>query len=185
MGSPTRRIHMTGSKRSSFLAGVVAVPLVALAVAGCGGGNNNDASASPPKTASGHAATVGVANTNLGKVLVNSKGLTLYLFKKDSGTTSSCSGACATAWPPLQATGKPTVGTGVTASMVGTTTRSDGSRQVTYNGHPLYLYDGDSSPGDTNGQGISAFGAAWYALSASGNQVSGQASSGGGGASGY
>jgi predicted lipoprotein with Yx(FWY)xxD motif len=173
---------MTGSRRSSFLAGVAAVPLVALAVVGCGGGGSSNANASPPpKTAAGQPATVGVANTSLGKVLVNSKGLTLYLFKKDSGTTSACSGACASAWPPLRAKGKPTVGAGVTASKVGTTSRSDGSPQVTYNGHPLYLYQGDSKPGDTNGQGISAFGAGWFALSASGNQVAGQASSGGGG----
>jgi ketosteroid isomerase-like protein len=75
---------------------------------------------------------------------------------------------------------KPTVGSGANASMIGTTARSDGKPQVTYNGHPLYLYAGDQKAGDTNGQGVTAFGAAWYALSAAGNQVSGQPSSSGG-----
>ena len=93
----------------------------------------------PPTTASGRPATVDVANSGLGKILVDSQGRTLYLFKKDSGTKSACTGACASAWPPLRANGKPTVGGGANASMVGTTTRSDGKPQVTYNGHPLYL----------------------------------------------
>jgi predicted lipoprotein with Yx(FWY)xxD motif len=169
---------MTRSRSITFLAGAAAVPLVAL-VAGCGGdsGGGGPSAAAAPKTASGHSATVGAASSGLGKILVDSKGRTLYLFKKDSGTTSTCTGACASAWPPLRSSGKPTVGKGLSASMVSTTKRSDGNPQVTYNGHPLYLYQGDNTPGDTNGQGISAFGAAWYALSPAGNQVSGQSSS--------
>ena len=130
----------------------------------------------PPKTANGQPATVGVANSGLGKILVDSQGRTLYLFQKDSGTKSACTGACASGWPPLRASGKPTVGSGANASMVGTTTRSDGKPQVTYNGHPLYLFQGDQKPGDTNGQGINAFGAAWFALSPAGNKVSGTGS---------
>ena len=102
----------------------------------------------------------------------------------DSGTTSACSGACAVNWPPLRVTGKPTIGTGATASLVSTSTRSDGAKQVTYNGHPVYLFKGDKKPGDTNGEGLNAFGGNWYALSPAGNQVSGQPSSSGGG-SGY
>jgi predicted lipoprotein with Yx(FWY)xxD motif len=98
---------------------------------------------------------------------------------------SACSGACASLWPPVRANGKPSVGDGANASQVGTTTRSDGAPQVTYNGHPLYLYQGDQKPGDTSGQGLSAFGAAWYALSPARNQITGQASSSGGGGSGY
>jgi predicted lipoprotein with Yx(FWY)xxD motif len=174
----------------TFLAGAAVVPLVALAVAGCGGGGgggNASASTAPPKTASGQSATVGVANSGLGNILVDSQGRTLYLFKKDSGTKSACFGACATAWPPLRASGKPSVGSGANASMVGTTKRSDGKPQVTFNGHPLYLYQGDNKAGDTNGQGITAFGGGWFALSPAGNQVSGQPSSSGsgGGAGGY
>jgi predicted lipoprotein with Yx(FWY)xxD motif len=127
------------------------------------------------------AATVGVDNNgNLGKILVDSKGRTLYLFKKDSGTKSACTGPCASAWPPLRASGKPIVGSGANA-VVGTITRSDGMPQLTYNGHPVYLYSGDQKAGQTNGEGLSAFGAAWFALSSAGNQVSGQASSSGGG----
>jgi predicted lipoprotein with Yx(FWY)xxD motif len=96
---------------------------------------------------------------------------------------SACFGACASDWPPLRASGKPTVSSGANASMVGTTTRSDGKPQVTYNGHPLYLYTGDQKPGDTNGEGLTPFGGGWFALSPAGNQVSGQASSSGGGTS--
>jgi predicted lipoprotein with Yx(FWY)xxD motif len=175
---------MTRTKSSTFFATAAVVVLSALAVAGCGGGGAT-AHASPPKTASGQPATVGVANdSNLGKILVDSQGRTLYLFQKDSGTTSSCTGACAAAWPPLRTTGQPTVGTRANASLVGTTTRSDGNPQVTYNGHPLYLYSGDKNPGDTNGQGLTAFGGGWFALDSAGNQVSGTGSNSGGG-SGY
>jgi predicted lipoprotein with Yx(FWY)xxD motif len=172
---------MTRNKPITFLASAAVIPLVALAVAGCGGGGA--ATAATPKTTSGASATVGVANSSLGSILVGSRGRTLYLFKADVGTTSACTGACATAWPPLLATGKPTAGTGLTASKLGTITRSGGNRQVTYNGHPLYLYVGDKKPGDVTGQGVTAFGAAWFALTPSGNQVSAPASSSGGGAS--
>jgi predicted lipoprotein with Yx(FWY)xxD motif len=179
---------MTRSRTITFLVGAAAVPLIALGVAACGGGDNGATAASaPPQTASGHPATVGAANEgNLGTILVDSQGRTLYLFQKDSGTKSACFGACASAWPPLRVNGKPTVGSGANASMVGTTNRSDGKPQVTYNGHPLYLYSGDQKPGDTDGQGLTAFGGGWFALSPAGNQVSGQASSSsGGGGFGY
>jgi predicted lipoprotein with Yx(FWY)xxD motif len=101
----------------------------------------------------------------------------LYLFRGDSGTKSTCFGACAAAWPPLQAAGKPTVGRGADAALLGTTTRSDGEQQVTYNGHPLYLYAGDENAGDTRGQGLTDYGAGWYVLSPAGQQVSGQSAS--------
>ena len=111
---------MTRSRSITFLTSLAAIPLAALALAACGGSNS---SASPPTTANGGAATLGVANTGLGDVLVNSQGRTLYLFQKDSGTQSTCSGACASNWPPLRANGKPTEGSGADASMVGTTMR--------------------------------------------------------------
>jgi predicted lipoprotein with Yx(FWY)xxD motif len=151
------------------------LPLVALAVAGCGGGSNSSASADPTTHGS---ATVDVANTSLGKILVDSKGRTLYLFKKDSGTKSTCFAACAANWPPLRVTSKPTVSKGLTASRAATTKRSDGKPEVTYNGHPLYLFVGDKKPGDTSGQGVNAFGGGWFAVSPAGTQVSGGASSG-------
>ena len=179
---------MSRSKPITFIAGAIAVPLVALGVAACGGsGGSGATAASPPQTtASGHSATVDTATVgSLGTVLVDSQGRTLYLFQKDSGTKSTCFGACASAWPPLRATGKPTAGGGANASMLGTTPRSDGKPQVTYNGHPLYLFAGDQKPGDANGQGTNAFGALWYVVSPAGTQVTAsQASSSGGGGSG-
>ena len=158
--------------------------LAALAVAGCGGGGKSNASSGPPKTAGGATATVGVSNESLGNILVNSQGRTVYLFTRDSGTMSECSGSCAVNWPPVRATAKPTIGSGANASLVSTTSRSGGAKQVTYNGHPLYLFKGDSSPGDTNGQGLNAFGGSWYALSPAGDQVASQPTNSGGG-SGY
>jgi predicted lipoprotein with Yx(FWY)xxD motif len=178
---------VTTTRRTSIasLATLAALPLLAVALAGCGGGGSN-ASASPtPKSQSGRAATVGVANSGSGKILVNSRGRTLYLFKKDIGTKSECAGACARNWPPLRASGKATVGSGAKVSLVGTAKRPDGSRQVTYNGHLLYLFSGDSSAGQTSGQGVSAFGGLWYVLSPAGNQITASSGGGGGGGGGY
>jgi predicted lipoprotein with Yx(FWY)xxD motif len=171
----------------TLLTTAVAVPLVALTVAGCGGSSNNNppVAAAPPKTSGGKAATLAVANSGLGKILADSQGRTVYLFEKDSGTKSACSGDCAVAWPPVRAAGTPTVGSGLPASKVGTTPRSDGKPQVTYNGHPLYLFQGDKNPGDINGQGLNAFGAAWFVLSPAGGAVTGSGSSSGSGGSGY
>lgn len=176
---------MTRSRSLNFIASAGLIPLVALTVAACGGGGSSAsaATASPPKTSTGASATVGVANSSLGSILVDSTGRTLYLFKADVGAKSACAGACATAWPPLLAAAKPTGGTGLTASKIGTITRSGGNRQVTYNGHPLYLYVGDKKPGEVTGQGLTAFGAAWFALSPAGNQISATPSSSGSGAS--
>ncbi len=164
---------MTRSRYTTFLAIAAALVLTVLAVAGCGGGSDN----ALPTTPDGQSATLGVADHDLGEILVNSQGRTLYLFAKDSGTTSTCTGECATDWPPLEVNGTPTEGSGADASMVGTTERSDGTQQVTYNGHPLYLFEGDKQAGDTNGEGLNAFGGGWYALSASGNEVTPQDSS--------
>ena len=170
---------MTRTRPITFLASAAVIPLVALAVAACGGGGA--ATASPPKTSTGASATLGVASSSLGSILVNSTGRTLYLFKADVGAKSACTGACATAWPPLLATGTPTAGTGLTASKLATITRSDGTQQVTYNGHPVYLFIKDKKPGQTTGQGVTAFGAAWYALTPAGNQISTQPTTSGGG----
>ena len=117
------------------------------------------------------AAVVEVANTDdLGKVIVESKGMTLYDFHKDKGTTSSCYGACAEAWPPLLTGGKPKATGGAESSLLGTTKRKDGTVQVTYNGHPLYGFVEDKKPGETNGNDVSAFGAEWYALEPNGEE---------------
>jgi predicted lipoprotein with Yx(FWY)xxD motif len=173
---------MTRTKFRASLAGAVVAALAALAVSACGGsGGGATAATTPPKTANGATATVGVSNSSLGKILVDSRNRTLYLFQKDSGGKSACFGACAGAWPPLRATGKPTSGSGTNPPMLGTIKRSDGKPQVTYNGHPLYLYQGDQKAGDTNGQGLTAFGGSWFAVSPAGNQVTGTPSNSGGG----
>jgi predicted lipoprotein with Yx(FWY)xxD motif len=180
---------MTRNRSTSIgVLGAAGLAVLAAVAAGCGGGAATAASSAPPKTASGQAATVGISNTGLGHILVNSQARTLYLFKADQGTKSACTGACARAWPPLVVKGKPTLGKGVNASLVGTATRPEGTTQLTYNGHPLYLFAQDQKAGETNGQGVSAFGAAWFALNSAGNQVSAQPSSsstGGGGGLGY
>jgi predicted lipoprotein with Yx(FWY)xxD motif len=175
----------------TFLAGAALMPLTALAVAACGSGGSATAASNKPTSAATpapnaavpHAPTVRVAKTRLGKVLVDSRGRTLYLFTKDSGTKSACSGACATAWPPLRATGKPTVSGGAKASLVGTTTRSDGKPQVTYNGHPLYGFIKDKKSGETNGEGLTAFGGSWFAISPAGKRIASQPSRSGRGSS--
>ena len=131
-----------------------------------GGGETTEASSE-----GGGAANVSLASvSDLGMILVDSKGFTLYDFHKDKGTKSSCSGACAEAWPPLTTEGAPSVGNGAKASMVGTTSRDDGTEQVTYAGHPLYTFTGDKKPCEANGNDISAFGGEWYALLGNGEE---------------
>jgi predicted lipoprotein with Yx(FWY)xxD motif len=176
-----RKEHgMTRTRRISYLAGAAAVLLAVLVVAGCGG-SGSSATPTLPKTSDGQAATLGISNGDLGKVLVDSQGRTLYLFEKDTGTTSTCTGECAVDWPPLLANGTPTLGSGASASLIGTSKRADGGSQVTYNGHPLYRFENDKKAGDTNGEGLNAFGGSWFAVSAAGDKVSGSSSSGGGG----
>jgi predicted lipoprotein with Yx(FWY)xxD motif len=154
-----------------LLARTALVPLAALAVVGVGGGVGQ-ASASTVSQAAQPKAAVRVTKTDLGKTLVDSQGRTVYLFTADSGNMSACSGACATAWPPLMATGTPTVGHGAKAKLIGTTARADGSQQVTYKGHPLYLFSKDQKAGDTNGEGITAFGGSWFGVSPAGARIS-------------
>lgn len=116
-------------------------------------------------------ATVSLRKTNLGLILVNARGRTLYLFAKDRNARSSCYGSCARFWPPLLSRGRPTVGRGVRRSLLGTTRRTNGSLQVTYNKHPLYTYALDKRAGETKGEGNSLFSAKWWAVSAEGTAV--------------
>jgi predicted lipoprotein with Yx(FWY)xxD motif len=133
------------------------------------------------------AATVGVGQTKLGRVLVNGHGRSVYLFEKDTRGTSKCYGACATYWPPLIVSGKPRAGSGAKASLLGRTKRNDGRWQVTYKRHPLYTYAGDTKSGQTNGEGLDDFGAGWYLVSPSGAKIDDDAQnqSGGSGYGGY
>jgi predicted lipoprotein with Yx(FWY)xxD motif len=161
----------------------------ALALAGCGdddssdtgngGGGNTESSGglygggettnAEPETG---AANVSLTNVpNLGMILVDSKGFTLYLFAKDKGTTSTCNGGCAQAWPPLTTEGAPQASNGASSPELGTSKRSDGTTQVTYAGHPLYTYSADTEPGEANGNGLNAFGAVWNAMNAEGGKA--------------
>jgi predicted lipoprotein with Yx(FWY)xxD motif len=171
----------------------LAIAVLALAViaAGCGSSSNDNSSASsggggggglyggggssskPASTpaSGGAAAVIAVANNpKLGKILVDSKGDTVYYFEKDkqNGNASTCSGACASVWPPVTTSGAPKGQKGASASMLGTIKRSDGTTEVTYNGWPLYTYAGDKKPGDANGNDFTQFGAQWYALTPAG-----------------
>ncbi|MFF7157463.1 hypothetical protein [Streptomyces sp. NPDC008139] len=169
-----------------FITLAVGMAAVVATASGCGSSSSTTSltphssagatTASASASAStGSAATVKTASSPLGQILVDASGRTLYLFKADTGKTSTCNGSCTQAWPPQTTTGKPN-NSGVTASLVGTSTRSDHSTQVTYNGHPLYYFAKDTKPGETNGQGLTAFGALWYVVSPSGNAVTTAAS---------
>ncbi|HYX76974.1 MAG TPA: hypothetical protein VE757_07340 [Gaiellaceae bacterium] len=127
----------------------------------------------PPKTTAAESAgtVVSTAKTSLGRILVNSRGRTLYLFGKDGRNRSACSGQCAKFWPPLLTSGNPRVAGGARASLIGATKRSDGRRQVTYNHHPLYTFVKDTGKGQTHGEGVSAFGGRWYTVSPTGARV--------------
>jgi predicted lipoprotein with Yx(FWY)xxD motif len=117
-------------------------------------------------------ATVKVRKVSLGRILVNGKSQTLYLFEKDKKGKSACSGQCAKFWPPLLTKGKPKAGSGVKASLLGTTKRSDGTTQVTYNKHPLYRFlDDNNKVGSTKGEGVNAFGAEWYVVGTNGKKI--------------
>jgi predicted lipoprotein with Yx(FWY)xxD motif len=150
------------------------VATAALLAAACGGGSPSTAAASPSSPAASPAATaatIAVATTKLGQILVDGKGLTLYLFVADTGTSSTCNSSCATVWPPVLTTGAPVAGTGANASLLGTTTRTDGTIEVTYAGHPLYYFVQDKTAGDTTGQGVNSFGALWWVLSPAGAAI--------------
>ncbi|MDO8213605.1 hypothetical protein [Conexibacter sp. CPCC 206217] len=124
-------------------------------------------------TAGNAAAVVRTARTPLGTILVDATGRTLYLWEADTGMSSTCTGACAQAWPPLTTSGRATADGGATSSDLGTTKRADGTTQVTYAGHPLYYFSGDSGAGQTNGQDSDGFGADWFVVMPSGKAIEG------------
>jgi predicted lipoprotein with Yx(FWY)xxD motif len=109
--------------------------------------------------------------TSLGRIVVNVKGRSLYAFEKDTHGKSACYGQCANYWPPLLTRGKPVAGAGVKAALLGVTRRKDGTRQVTYAGHPLYRYTLDTRAGQTTGEGSTLFGAGWDAVAPSGKKI--------------
>ena len=156
----------------------------ALVLAACGGSSTSSSSgsastpsygAAKPSTSntsnSSGAASVSTKTSSLGTFLVDANGRTLYLWDADKGSTSTCSGACAQAWPPLTSTATPKASGAVRASLLGTTKRTDGSSEVTYAGHPLYYFAGDTQPGQTTGQGSNGFGAPWWVISPAGKAL--------------
>ena len=165
---------------------------VALALSACGSSASSSSStpatsapaaggsSAPASSASG--STVNMTTINGTAVVTNSSGKTLYWFAPDTSTTSKCTGSCATFWPPV--TGPVTAGSGVTGTL-GTITRSDGTTQATYDGHPLYTYVGDTAAGQAKGNGLNLSGGLWYEMTVSGAKpavsAAGSTSTGGGG----
>jgi predicted lipoprotein with Yx(FWY)xxD motif len=172
-----------------LLISAVAPMAIAAAVAGCGSSSKSTSAsntAAPASNAGGGAygapaptqtgaastgstLTIGTRSTSIGTILTAANGRTVYLFEKDKGGKSSCSGACASTWMPVAAPA--TAGGGVKAAVLTTTTRSDGTKQVVYNGHPLYYFAADTQPTDTKGQGVHTFGADWYEIGPKGSKV--------------
>ena len=140
-------------------------------------GGSSSSAAAPSGSASGSsAAVIATASSSAGTFLTDG-GRAVYLWVKDSSGMSACSGACAGAWPPVTTSGAVTASGAAKASDLGTITRSDGTRQVTYDGHPLYFFAGDSGAGMASGQGSDSFGAKWWLVSPSGGDVTAAVSS--------
>jgi predicted lipoprotein with Yx(FWY)xxD motif len=186
--------------RAIFTGALLAV-IGALVIAGCGGGSSSSSSTSSEPSSSENESTSATTSSEggaaeseadagssgeatiasaevggVGTVLVDSEGMTVYLYTPDKGTESTCYGGCESAWPPVVAEGKPSAGEGATSSALGTTKRKDGTMQVTYNGHPLYTFSGDSAPGEANGQEDDG---TWFVMNEAGEAVKGGAPSGG------
>ena len=134
---------------------------------------SSPAAASSPTASSAAAVSVDLKSLSGvdGMALADSRGRALYLWEADKHGTSTCSGACAAVWPAVTVSGAPLAGSGVDKALLGTVKRADGTEQVTYNGHPLYYYVGDTGPGTAKGQGSKDFGASWYVLSAKGVKI--------------
>ncbi|HET9897838.1 MAG TPA: hypothetical protein VFQ44_23150 [Streptosporangiaceae bacterium] len=174
-------------KRWLVPAGLAAAALIA---AGCGSTSTSGSGSGGSGGSAGSGNTGTTASSNSIKttsisgatVLTNAKGLTLYWFVPDTSTTSNCNGHCAKFWPPVK--GPVQAGSGVSGTL-GTITRSDGSKQATWNGHPLYTYAGDTAPGQNKGNGITIDGGLWHEVTLSGSPSNGGGSGGGGGGGGY
>jgi predicted lipoprotein with Yx(FWY)xxD motif len=168
------------------LAAPLAVALLAAAACSSGGsssGSTSSTSASAAGSGSSASSTVITTTTSSGgSFLTNGAGRAVYLFMADSSGKSNCDGACAAAWPPVIAAGQPTASGGAQASDLSTISRSDGTKQVTYNGHPLYYFEGDTGPGTDKGQGLNGFGALWYLVTPSGSSITTAVTIGGSGA---
>ena len=171
----------------NWMAAAACAAGIALAATACSSGSGSSSTAAPAASSataqasspaaaassSTAAATIGLASVSGidGKFLASSQGRTIYLWEADKSGMSTCSGACADTWPPVITTGSPMAGSGVEQSLLGTTRRSDGTEQVTYNGHPLYYFAADTGAGMAKGQGSKEFGADWYVVNAKGSKI--------------
>jgi predicted lipoprotein with Yx(FWY)xxD motif len=173
--------------------GVAGLAALALTVSACGSSGSSSGTAANTPAAGGNSSSAAAGGSTVTEktigsqqVLVDSNGMTLYWFVPDTSTKSNCSGQCATYWPPVK--GPLTAGSGVTGTL-GTITRSDGTTQATYDGHPLYTFAGDSAPGQNKGNGINEQGGLWWEMTVSGStpapNSTATATSGGGGGYGY
>lgn len=126
----------------------------------------------PSPLPSSQPASLSIASSRYGKIIVDSSGRTLYLFDAERSTEPKCYGPCAAAWPPLSTATAPVSGSDLSQGLIATALRSDGSLQVTYNGHPLYYYVGDRAPGEIKCQAVFEYGGGWYVLDAQGNKIS-------------
>lgn|SRR5581483_10132347 len=170
-------IDLTPAQRRAALIAPMAV--AGLLLSACGSSGYGSGPTGGSSSSGGSAEQIATASGPDGTYLTGDDGKAVYLWLGDSSTTSNCSSACASAWPPVLTTGAPVAGSGAMAADLGTTKRSDGTTQVTYKGHPLYYYAGDSASGQTNGQGNNGFGAKWWLVSPAGTGITSSGSSGG------
>jgi predicted lipoprotein with Yx(FWY)xxD motif len=167
-----RRVPMPVKLGTVLGAGLLAAACSSAASSSPSAGSTGAAAGNTPSASAQAAATViKTTSGSAGAFLTSGSGRAIYLWDKDTMNTSMCSGACAGAWPPVTANGSVSASGSVTAKDLGTITRSDGTKQVTYNGHPLYYYAGDSGPGQATGQGSDAFGAKWWLVSPTGTSI--------------
>jgi predicted lipoprotein with Yx(FWY)xxD motif len=171
---------MRSGRRSAGIKGLVIVAVFGLTAAACSDDQEpatptqepspTEESEAPSPTEEPAAATVEVEASDLGDIVVDAGGRTLYVFLADEGSESTCYEDCEAAWPPLTVEGEPVAGEGIDASLLGTSERTDGSAQVTLDGHPLYYFAQDATPDDVNGQGV---GDVWYVVSPAGAPIQG------------
>jgi predicted lipoprotein with Yx(FWY)xxD motif len=178
------------TKARSRLGGLALTVGASLLVAACGSSSSHSSASAPASNTSHGAITISTMKGTGGTYLAGASGRAVYLWDADTGDMSNCSGACAKAWPPVTTSTTPAASGGVQASDLGTITRSDGVKQVTYNGHPLYYFAGDTHSGQVTGQGSDSFGAKWWLVNQSGSAITSRltastGSSGGGASVGY
>jgi predicted lipoprotein with Yx(FWY)xxD motif len=170
-----------------WVAPVLAATAIGLAACGSSAANTSSTTPASPAAAGGttsttpasaSGSTIKTAHTSLGTILVNSQGFALYMFGPDTATSSKCTGSCATYWPPVKGPVTAVPGSNLRPKLLGTIKRADGTIQATYDGHPLYTYAADKSPGQATGQGLNLSGGKWYVLAPSGKIITMAASSG-------